>query len=64
MQGRNPSHGAKRQGEQLKSFARGMSVRGVVYGEAWKFMLTRSDLVFKLKGFEVSSQLLVCIALD
>lgn len=39
-------------------------MRGVVYGEAWKFMLTRSDPVFKLKGFEVSSQLLVCIALE
>ena len=38
-------------------------MRGAVYGKAWNFTLTRNDLVFKLKGFEVSIQLLVCITL-
>ena len=46
-----------------QSVARRMSMRGAVYGKAWKFTLTRNDLVFKLKGFEVSIRLLVCITL-
>lgn len=46
-----------------QSAVRRMTMRGAAYGEAWNFILTRNYLVFKLKGFEVSIQWLVCITL-
>lgn len=61
MQGRSPSPGAKNreQSSQLQE----VLMRGVVHGEACKFTLARNGVAFKLKGFEPSIQLLVCMTL-
>lgn len=61
--GKEPISWSKETGRAEKLAARGILMRGVVHGEAWKFTLAGNGFIFKSKGFESSIQLLVCMTL-